>query len=123
MNICSDVAECGPGNAGCELEGGHALSPVGVEKTLQYSTDGLLKLTYKGPLDNPTGTAGPKKKISFLFKNEPWCVYFHPCAEPRVLICMFDTNLVNLNNCKIIINHQENKNIVGCIFGSLPSLV
>ncbi|GLD62869.1 cation-independent mannose-6-phosphate receptor, partial [Lates japonicus] len=56
VNICSDVAECGQGMAGCELEDGHPSSPVGVEKTLQYSTDGLLKLTYKGPLDDPTAT-------------------------------------------------------------------
>ncbi|XP_070706018.1 cation-independent mannose-6-phosphate receptor [Pempheris klunzingeri] len=56
VNICSDAAGCGPGMAGCELEDGRAISPVGVEKTLQYSTDGLLKLTYKGPLDGPTAT-------------------------------------------------------------------
>ncbi|XP_070781683.1 cation-independent mannose-6-phosphate receptor [Enoplosus armatus] len=56
VNICSEVAECGQGMAGCELEDGHPSSPVGVEKTLQYSTDGLLKLTYKGPLDSPTAT-------------------------------------------------------------------
>nr|XP_046229339.1 cation-independent mannose-6-phosphate receptor [Scatophagus argus] len=56
VNICTDVTECGQGMAGCELEDGHPVSPVGVEKTLQYSTDGLLKLTYKGPLDDPTAT-------------------------------------------------------------------
>ncbi|KAK9531251.1 hypothetical protein VZT92_010686 [Zoarces viviparus] len=56
VNICSDVAECGPGIAGCELDEGHPSSPVGVEKTLQYSTDGLLTLTYKGTLDEPTAT-------------------------------------------------------------------
>ncbi|KAI3364465.1 hypothetical protein L3Q82_011257, partial [Scortum barcoo] len=56
VNICSDVAECGSGMAGCELEDGRPLSPVGTEKSLQYSTDGLLKLTYKGPLDGPTAT-------------------------------------------------------------------
>ncbi|XP_068609541.1 cation-independent mannose-6-phosphate receptor [Brachionichthys hirsutus] len=56
VNICSDVTECGQGMAGCELEDGHPVSPVGVEKTLLYSTDGLLKLTYKGALDNPTAT-------------------------------------------------------------------
>uniref|UniRef100_A0A665V9G9 Insulin-like growth factor 2 receptor n=1 Tax=Echeneis naucrates TaxID=173247 RepID=A0A665V9G9_ECHNA len=56
LNICSDMAQCGPGKAGCELEDGHPLSPVGTERTLQYSTDGLLKLTYKGPLDEPTAT-------------------------------------------------------------------
>uniref|UniRef100_A0A673C0F7 Insulin-like growth factor 2 receptor n=1 Tax=Sphaeramia orbicularis TaxID=375764 RepID=A0A673C0F7_9TELE len=56
VNICSDVAECGQGMAGCELEDGHPLSPVGVEKTLQYSTDGLLTLTYKGNLDAPTAS-------------------------------------------------------------------
>ncbi|XP_034555992.1 cation-independent mannose-6-phosphate receptor [Notolabrus celidotus] len=56
VNICADAAECGKGMAGCELEEGHPLNPVGVEKTLQYSTDGLLQLTYKGPLDTPTAT-------------------------------------------------------------------
>lgn len=56
INICSDAPECGAGNAGCELENGLALSPVGAEKTLEYSTDGLLKLTYKGVLDDATGT-------------------------------------------------------------------
>ncbi|XP_037100637.1 cation-independent mannose-6-phosphate receptor [Syngnathus acus] len=56
VNICSDLAECGAGMAGCELEDGHPISPVGVEKTLQYSTDGLLKLTYKGPRDDSTAT-------------------------------------------------------------------
>ncbi|XP_054616857.1 cation-independent mannose-6-phosphate receptor [Dunckerocampus dactyliophorus] len=56
VNICADVAECGPGMAGCEMEDGHPVSPVGVEKTLQYSTDGLLKLTYKGPRDDSTAT-------------------------------------------------------------------
>lgn len=55
VNICSDAPQCGAGNAGCELENGRAVSPVGVEKTLEYSTDGLMKLTYKGPLDSPTG--------------------------------------------------------------------
>ncbi|XP_049613817.1 cation-independent mannose-6-phosphate receptor isoform X2 [Syngnathus scovelli] len=56
VNICSDLAQCGAGMAGCELEDGHPISPVGVEKTLQYSTDGLLKLTYKGPRDDSTAT-------------------------------------------------------------------
>ncbi|XP_024912478.1 cation-independent mannose-6-phosphate receptor isoform X2 [Cynoglossus semilaevis] len=56
VNICSDVAECGQGMAGCEQVDGAPYSPVGTEKTLQYSTDGLLQLTYKGPLDDPTAT-------------------------------------------------------------------
>lgn len=56
VNICSDAAECGEGMTGCELEDKHISSPVGVEKTLQYSTDGLLKLRYKGPLDSPTAS-------------------------------------------------------------------
>lgn len=55
VNICSDVQKCGTGMAGCELEDGRPSSPVGVEKSLQYSTDGLLQLTYKGDLDKPTG--------------------------------------------------------------------
>lgn len=56
VNICSDVAECGQGIAGCELENEHPISPVGVEKTLKYSTDGILQLTYKGLVDAPTAT-------------------------------------------------------------------
>ncbi|KAM8847361.1 cation-independent mannose-6-phosphate receptor [Synchiropus picturatus] len=56
VNICSDVEQCGRGMAGCELENGRALSPVGLEKTLQYSTDGLLKLIYKGDLDSASAT-------------------------------------------------------------------
>lgn len=56
VNICADVADCGQGMAGCELEDGHPLSQVGVEKSLQYSTDGLVSLTYKGALDEPTAT-------------------------------------------------------------------
>lgn len=60
MNICSDAPQCGRGNAGCELEGGLPVSPVGLERTLEYSTDGLMKLTYRGPLDSPTGAVEGK---------------------------------------------------------------
>lgn len=56
VNICSNVSKCGAGNAGCELENGVPLSQVGVERSLQYSTSGLLTLTYKGQLDQSTGT-------------------------------------------------------------------
>ncbi|KAM4632802.1 LOW QUALITY PROTEIN: cation-independent mannose-6-phosphate receptor [Polymixia lowei] len=56
VNICADASGCGEGVAGCELEGQRAVGPVGLEKTLHYSTDGLLTLTYKGELDKPTGT-------------------------------------------------------------------
>uniref|UniRef100_A0A3Q4GTY1 Insulin-like growth factor 2 receptor n=1 Tax=Neolamprologus brichardi TaxID=32507 RepID=A0A3Q4GTY1_NEOBR len=66
VNICSDVAECGQGMAGCELENEHPISPVGVEKTLQYSTDGILQLTYKGPVDVPTGTTRDTFRINFV---------------------------------------------------------
>lgn len=55
MNICSDAPQCGAGNAGCELENEGAVNPVGVEKTLEYSSDGLMTLTYRGPLNVPTG--------------------------------------------------------------------
>ncbi|MEQ2170218.1 hypothetical protein GOODEAATRI_033188, partial [Goodea atripinnis] len=54
LNICEDAPGCGPGMGGCELENSHPVSPVGVEKTLKYSTDGVLQLTYKGVLDGPT---------------------------------------------------------------------
>lgn len=54
--------------AGCELEDGHPSSPVGVEKSLQYSTDGLLQLTYKGALDKPTGNKDAK--VSFKITEE-----------------------------------------------------
>ncbi|XP_071019066.1 cation-independent mannose-6-phosphate receptor-like [Oncorhynchus clarkii lewisi] len=60
VNICDEVAECskdqGMPVAGCELDHGLVVGPVGVERSLQYSTDGLLTLTYKGDLDRPTGT-------------------------------------------------------------------
>ncbi|MEQ2270167.1 hypothetical protein XENORESO_016520, partial [Xenotaenia resolanae] len=56
LNICEDAPGCGPGMGGCELENSHPVSPVGVEKTLKYSTDGVLQLTYKGVLDGPTAT-------------------------------------------------------------------
>ncbi|XP_076026629.1 cation-independent mannose-6-phosphate receptor [Genypterus blacodes] len=56
VNICSDAVGCGEGMAGCELENGQPVGAVGVQKTLQYSTDGLLTLTYKGNLDKPTAT-------------------------------------------------------------------
>ncbi|XP_067097484.1 cation-independent mannose-6-phosphate receptor [Osmerus mordax] len=60
VNICEAASECGVAGgkpvAGCELEEGRAIGPVGVERTLKYSTDNLLTLTYKGELDKPTGT-------------------------------------------------------------------
>uniref|UniRef100_A0A4W5NI57 Insulin-like growth factor 2 receptor n=1 Tax=Hucho hucho TaxID=62062 RepID=A0A4W5NI57_9TELE len=58
VNICGEVAECekdqGKPVAGCELDNGLVVGPVGVERSLQYSTGGLLTLTYRG--DRPTGT-------------------------------------------------------------------
>ncbi|XP_030627174.1 cation-independent mannose-6-phosphate receptor [Chanos chanos] len=60
VNICDPAEECGLDDgkpvAGCELDGDHRHSLVGVEKSLQFSTNGLLTLTYKGDLDKPTGT-------------------------------------------------------------------
>uniref|UniRef100_A0AAZ3QLR5 Insulin-like growth factor 2 receptor n=1 Tax=Oncorhynchus tshawytscha TaxID=74940 RepID=A0AAZ3QLR5_ONCTS len=60
VNICGEVAECGKDQgkpvAGCELDNGLVVGPVGVERSLQYSTDGLLTLTYKGDMNKPTGT-------------------------------------------------------------------
>uniref|UniRef100_A0A6Q2XKG2 Insulin-like growth factor 2 receptor n=1 Tax=Esox lucius TaxID=8010 RepID=A0A6Q2XKG2_ESOLU len=60
VNICAEVADCGtdPGKhvAGCELEADQVLGPVEVERSLKYSTNGLLTLVYKGDLDKPTGT-------------------------------------------------------------------
>ncbi|XP_064196429.1 cation-independent mannose-6-phosphate receptor [Anguilla rostrata] len=60
VNICGPVARCGKDHgdpmAGCEIENGKPVGAVGVEKSLQFSTDGVLTLTYKGALDTPTGT-------------------------------------------------------------------
>ncbi|KAJ8009057.1 hypothetical protein DPEC_G00084890 [Dallia pectoralis] len=56
VNICAGVARCGTDVAGCELEAGQVSGPVGVERSLQYSTNGLLTLRYQGDLDKPTGT-------------------------------------------------------------------
>jgi len=41
--------------SGCELEDKKPVSQVGVEQSLQFSTDGALTLTYKGAMDIPTG--------------------------------------------------------------------
>uniref|UniRef100_A0A673XB01 Insulin-like growth factor 2 receptor n=1 Tax=Salmo trutta TaxID=8032 RepID=A0A673XB01_SALTR len=60
VNICGEVAECekdqGKPVAGCELDNSLVVGPVGVERSLQYSTDGLLTLTYKGDVNRPTDT-------------------------------------------------------------------
>lgn len=56
LNICADAPKCGSGMGGCELEGELPVSPVGVQKTLKYSTNGELQLTYMGQLDDKTGT-------------------------------------------------------------------
>uniref|UniRef100_A0AAZ3RS97 Insulin-like growth factor 2 receptor n=1 Tax=Oncorhynchus tshawytscha TaxID=74940 RepID=A0AAZ3RS97_ONCTS len=60
VNICGEVAECGKDQgkpvAGCELDNGLVVGPVGVERSLQYSTDGLLTLTYKGDMNKDTFT-------------------------------------------------------------------
>ncbi|MBN3306457.1 MPRI protein, partial [Amia calva] len=60
VNICGSIPECGESHGkpmrGCELEDGQPVAQVGVESSLQFSTDSLLTLTYKGDLDKPTGT-------------------------------------------------------------------
>lgn len=60
VNICGPVKDCetaGSKNvSGCELEDQKPVSQVGVERSLQFSTDGALTLTYKGVMDRPTGT-------------------------------------------------------------------
>ncbi|KAJ8270708.1 hypothetical protein GJAV_G00118320 [Gymnothorax javanicus] len=59
VNICGPVARCGTDHgdpmAGCEMEDGKPVGAVGVESSLQFSTDGVLTLTYRGALDTPTG--------------------------------------------------------------------
>uniref|UniRef100_A0A8C1XXP6 Insulin-like growth factor 2 receptor n=1 Tax=Cyprinus carpio TaxID=7962 RepID=A0A8C1XXP6_CYPCA len=60
VNICDSVKACGTVRdkpvAGCELEDKKPVSQVGVERSLQFSTDGTLTLTYKGALDKSSGT-------------------------------------------------------------------
>ncbi|KAL4649143.1 cation-independent mannose-6-phosphate receptor [Arapaima gigas] len=58
VNICGAVKECskdGDTAAGCEMENGSPTALVGVDRSLKFSTDGQLTLTYKGKLDIPTG--------------------------------------------------------------------
>ncbi|XP_031437958.2 cation-independent mannose-6-phosphate receptor, partial [Clupea harengus] len=59
LNICDPAPHCGTvggvAAAGCELEEGKPVGPVGVERSLEFSTEGQLKLTYKGDRDEPTG--------------------------------------------------------------------
>uniref|UniRef100_A0A8C6L0H5 Insulin-like growth factor 2 receptor n=6 Tax=Nothobranchius TaxID=28779 RepID=A0A8C6L0H5_NOTFU len=56
LNICADAPGCGTGMAGCEMGNETPISPVGVEKSLQYSTNNVLQLTYKGQLEDSTAT-------------------------------------------------------------------
>ncbi|KAI5090811.1 cation-independent mannose-6-phosphate receptor precursor [Silurus meridionalis] len=59
VNICSEARQCKADKkdvAGCVVEDGKPHSFVGVKRTLQLSTDGLLTLTYKGELDKQLGT-------------------------------------------------------------------
>ena len=62
LNICDPAPHCGTvggvAAAGCELEEGKPVGPVGVERSLEFSTEGQLKLTYKGDRDEPTGELG-----------------------------------------------------------------
>lgn len=55
LNICGTVPGCstkeGDQFAGCELDNGKPVGWVGVDRSLEFSTDGQLKLTYKGTLD------------------------------------------------------------------------
>ncbi|XP_041951218.1 cation-independent mannose-6-phosphate receptor-like isoform X1 [Alosa sapidissima] len=59
LNICGAAPDCGTEEgaeaAGCELDEGKPMGQVGVEKTLEFSTEGQLKLTYKGDMDESTG--------------------------------------------------------------------
>ncbi|KAF5900285.1 cation-independent mannose-6-phosphate receptor-like, partial [Clarias magur] len=59
LNICSAAEQCGADKldvAGCVLEDGKPHSFVGVERSLQFSTDGQLSLVYKGDMDTLQGT-------------------------------------------------------------------
>ncbi|XP_063079301.1 cation-independent mannose-6-phosphate receptor [Engraulis encrasicolus] len=60
LNICGSAPACstkeGEQFAGCELEDGKPIGHVGVERSLEYSSEGELKLTYKGELDEETAT-------------------------------------------------------------------
>lgn len=58
VNICAAARQCGEDKtlvAGCVVEDGGPHSFVGVERSLQFSTDGLLSLTYRGELDTQLG--------------------------------------------------------------------
>lgn len=95
VNICADAPQCGAGNAGCELENGRAVSPVGVEKTLEYSTDGLMKLTYRGPLDSPTGAVEAQEPRSGFTSTRPSQTSSFPPQEPGtpspLILCAIKT--------------------------------
>ncbi|XP_066532658.1 cation-independent mannose-6-phosphate receptor isoform X2 [Hoplias malabaricus] len=58
VNICAEASHCGSQGksiAGCVVEDGIPHSQVGMEKTLQFSTDGLLTLIYKGEENRTMG--------------------------------------------------------------------
>ncbi|KAL2081956.1 hypothetical protein ACEWY4_021774 [Coilia grayii] len=73
LNICGTVPGCstkeGDQFAGCELDNGKPVGWVGVDRSLEFSTDGQLKLTYKGTLDVKAATR-TTFHISFVCKAD-----------------------------------------------------
>lgn len=117
VNICSDVKKCGAGIAGCVLEDGVPVSQVGIEKSLQYSTNGLLTLKYKGKLDKPTG-------ISTGTQHSSFCSCSSACSFRK---CWSLTNAVMLPSyCSrvnvIFLLHQQNGTLSPLILSAIQTL-
>ncbi|XP_060687644.1 cation-independent mannose-6-phosphate receptor isoform X3 [Hemiscyllium ocellatum] len=59
LNICRGLNECGKIGTktatGCEIDGQKPKHPVGLQTSLQVSTDGLITLMYKGTLEAESG--------------------------------------------------------------------
>nr|XP_014346456.1 PREDICTED: cation-independent mannose-6-phosphate receptor [Latimeria chalumnae] len=60
LNICGTLSECGTVKeqpaAGCEIENQKPTRQVGLERSLQLSSEGLITLTYRGELFPTSGT-------------------------------------------------------------------
>ncbi|XP_060061207.1 cation-independent mannose-6-phosphate receptor isoform X2 [Erinaceus europaeus] len=82
LNVCGTLAICGSFNdtpaSGCEAESQteelrtlKPTRPVGLEKTLQLSTEGFITLTYRGPV-HPESDVGDIFSIRFLCNDDAY---------------------------------------------------
>lgn len=73
LNICGAVQECGSVNgkpaAGCELENNKPVRPVGLQHTLELSSEGFITITYRGNYVKQSG-AFDKFVVRFMCNDD-----------------------------------------------------